>query len=120
MFGCRLLDECNTPTDIYHSLLIIGSFPRVSAEHYEALAKGNICKLAKPLLSHPDARVRGFTCNLVGSLGKHNDKFYEAFHTAGLLPLLVQRCEDSDSQTRTFACYAIGNAGIVYSIPSTP
>jgi len=75
----------------------------------------------KTLLQHRDPRVRAKMCNLIGNLCKHSPFFYvEHFSSlllfffcctrAQIFPSLIKCCNDTDRNTRKFACFAIGNA----------
>ena len=48
---------------------------------------------------------------MVGNLCRHNSYFYEQLVKHSLLRETILCCKDKDSNTRKFACFALGNAG---------
>lgn len=107
----RLLREENPPAALASAVLAISQVARLHGDYYVPLAAANLCKLLRPLLTHREACVRARACNLVGNMCRHSPAFYRPLLDAGLLPLLIAGCGDSDRATRKFACFALGNAG---------
>lgn len=107
----RLLAPDNPPPVLVDALLAVSQLARISARHYSAIARANLCDPIGRLLSHEDPGVRARSCNLLGNMCRHSGYFYEAFVTHGTLDALIERCADTDRTTRKFACFAIGNAG---------
>lgn len=65
----------------------------------------------KTLIVHQDAGIRAKVCNLIGNLCRHTGFFYEKLLRHGIIAAAIQCCQDSDRNTRKFACFAVGNAG---------
>eukprot|EP00817_Percolomonadidae_sp_ATCC50343_P000367 CAMPEP_0117418890 /NCGR_PEP_ID=MMETSP0758-20121206/576_1 /TAXON_ID=63605 /ORGANISM="Percolomonas cosmopolitus, Strain AE-1 (ATCC 50343)" /LENGTH=987 /DNA_ID=CAMNT_0005199655 /DNA_START=177 /DNA_END=3138 /DNA_ORIENTATION=- len=104
-----LLRPSNTVPILVDSLLTLSQLARLSAENYKFLNDVHLLSYIAALLQHDDAQVRAKTCNLVGNLCRHNSSFYNGVRE--FIPILIDRCFDSDETTRKFACFAIGNAG---------
>lgn len=94
-------------------LLALSQLGRMSKDLVPQLLSAGLVPLLRPLLEHTDAAVRARVCNVVGNLCRHNDACYEALRAAEMVPALVERCADPDRSTRKFACFAIGNAGMM-------
>lgn len=45
-----------------------------------------------------------------GNLCRHSAYFYQHLDAHDIIPPIIERCSDPDSQTRKFACFAYGNA----------
>lgn len=45
-----------------------------------------------------------------GNLCRHSAYFYQHLDANDIIPPIIERCSDPDSQTRKFACFAFGNA----------
>ena len=108
---CRLLHADNPGTALACAISTVSQVARLHQDFYGPLGAGDLCGLLRPLLTHPEAGVRARTCNLLGNLCRHSPAFYRPLQRSGLLPLLIQRCHDTDRATRKFACFALGNAG---------
>jgi len=65
----------------------------------------------KQLIVHDEPTVRSKVCNLIGNLCRHTGYFYDKLLKHGLIDAAIERCKDSDPNTRKFACFAVGNAG---------
>ena len=108
---CRLLLGSNPPAVLVGALLTISQLARLHRDNYPPLAEAEPYSQLQKLLTHPEPAVRARVCNLLGNMCRHSAYFYSALDKHGLLPPLIQRCNDSDRSTRKFACFAIGNAG---------
>ena len=53
-------------------LLAISQLARISARHYSAIARANLCEPIGTLLTHDDAGVRARSCNLLGNMCRHS------------------------------------------------
>ena len=109
-------------------LAILSQLARSSDKYYGILGRANALDDVYNLLLHPIPAIRSRTCNFFGNMCKHSEAFYPMF----VRPLppsrhrdnveivddgrrdaifhLVARCGDSDSDTRKFACFAVGNS----------
>ena len=108
---CRLLLDTNPPAVLIGALLTTSQLARLHRDNYPPLAEAEPYPQLRQLLTHPEPAVRARVCNLLGNMCRHSAYFYSALDEHGLLPPLIQRCNDSDRSTRKFACVAIGNAG---------
>ena len=127
------------PRDVVvDTLVIVSHLARSSADYYSAILEVGMTRELRALLWHPEGTVRAKVCNLLGNLCKHSDTFY-SFLTESLEPYqfngdsedmwlarncdrlnrgndhtllthLIVHCKDPDSNTRKFACFAVGNA----------
>ncbi len=79
--------------------------------HLFWLPQARITGRLRPLLEHLEGEVRARACNVVGNLCRYNFTFYEPFLEAGLIEVIIDRCQDYDRGARKFATFAIGNAG---------
>ena len=105
-------------------LLLLSHLARISNEFYPELCAVQLEDELKHILTSSNAMVRAKGCNLIGNLCRHSQKFYPSLLTFDnpqgkgsprararpLLELLIERCSDSDSETRKFASFAVGNA----------
>ena len=110
---CSILDLDNSLSELACGLMLVSNAARSGTTYYEALATAHICRLTKPFLDHPDAGLRAKACNLIGNICRHSAQFYTEIQESGVLLLLIRACMDADSTTRKFACFAIGNAGML-------
>lgn len=132
-----MLEKC--PQDVViDTLVVVSHLARSSSDHYNSIIEAGITRELRALLWQPVGVVRAKVCNLIGNLCKHSDKFYEILveplepyqfdgdasdpwlarscdrlhrgsnHT--LLEHLIVHCQDPDSSTRKFSCFAVGNA----------
>ena len=109
----RLLREDNPAPVVVDALTIIGFLAEIhssSFNTYEPISKAAIVPHLRLLLTHSDAGVRARVCHLVGNMCRHSGFFYSALEQHGVLQALIDRCADSDKETRYFACLAIGHA----------
>jgi len=107
----RALENTKNAQILVDALLVLSQLARVSKQYYEDMARADIYVGIRNLLQHNEASVRARTCNLVGNMCRHSSFFYNALHTHRIIGVLIERLKDSDSTTRKFACFAIGNAG---------
>ena len=127
------------PRDVVvDTLVAVSHLARSSADHYSAILEVGMTRELRALLWHREGSVRAKVCNLLGNLCKHSDTFYtflteslEPYQYNGggnelwlarncdrlnrgndhtLLTHLIVHCKDPDSNTRKFACFAVGNA----------
>ena len=109
-------------------LLILSQLARMpEGKYYPQLKRGDFLGDIGELLEHANANVRSKACNLLGNVCRHSAYFYASLRGApGVIPALISRCGDEDSDTRKFACFAIGNGSFhsdeLYSAlrPSVP
>lgn len=114
-----LFSERNAIGVVVDALLIVSQLARASSENYEKLHQADLYPAFYRLLQHPDSNVRSKMCNLLGNLCKHSAYFYFylkkyaqsfllcshpwytlTFNRNGLIPLMIERCNDSDHTTR--------------------
>ncbi len=110
----NLLSDRNPDSMLGSSLLVVSQLARTATakSQVERFLEAGIMPLIPPLLRHPTSSgVRARACNLLGNLCRHSDAAYPSIRELGVLPPLVDLCEDGDQSTRKFACFAIGNAG---------
>ena len=71
------------------------------------------------LLRQNDPTARSKTCNLIGNLCRHSDKFYTSLSARiegdiegcnNALDEVIKCCTDKDQATAKFACFAVGNS----------
>ena len=127
------------PRDVVvDTLVAVSHLARSSADFYSAILEVGMTRELRALLWHTEGSVRAKVCNLLGNLCKHSDTFYtllteslEPYQYNGggdelwlarncdrlnrgndhtLLAHLIIHCKDPDSNTRKFACFAVGNA----------
>ncbi|GAM18589.1 hypothetical protein SAMD00019534_017640 [Acytostelium subglobosum LB1] len=110
IIGLLLNTDRNPIVIIVDTLLILSQLARLSIDYHRLLHKSDFYFWLGRLLSHNDPSVRSKTCNLIGNLFKYNSYFYKPIQSSGVIPILIDRCSDIDSNTRKFACFAIGNA----------
>jgi serine/threonine protein kinase len=122
MAGCIDLDRSPpAPTLVAtSSLVIVSQLARTDERFYLPIHESNIYSAIWNLLAHADPAVRSKACNLVGNLCRYSDFFYSRIGSAlpeavpnapaTIVDRLIDRCGDSDSPTRKFACFAVGNA----------
>ena len=101
---------------IIQVLQIITCIARKYKQFYDKIENTGIFTLIPQLLIINDnndpqtIEIKEKTCNLIGNLCKHSDKFLNTIQEQNLLSLLCQ-CSLNKSSTniRRFSCYAIGN-----------
>jgi len=109
---CDLLNPDNTIALLVDTLQLISQLARVSKANYPVIHQANLYHNFAALLSHQDVRVRSKCANLMGNLCRHSAFFYPHFVTHSILRPLIRCCGDADSSnSRKFACFAVGNAG---------
>ena len=55
--------------------------------------------------------IRSKVCNLIGNICRHSNYFYDMLVKYDLIKDAILCCQDTDKNTRKFACFAVGNAG---------
>ena len=106
----------NTPAVLVGALLTISQLARLHKDNYPPLAQAEPYAQLRHLLTHAEPAVRARVCNLLGNMCRHSAYFYSALDKHALLLPLIQRCKDPDRSTRKFACFAIGNAGLLLTL----
>eukprot|EP00762_Andalucia_godoyi_P005539 ANDGO_00575.mRNA.1 Serine/threonine-protein kinase TIO len=101
---------------IVDTLLILSQLARVSKENYPFLDELRIVSLLTALFDHPSPSVASKSCNLVGNLCRHSDFFYSHIGSTDMIDRLLKCCSHSDSNTRKFACFAVGNAAFYHAL----
>ena len=107
-------------------LQIASHLARHSEKHYALLqdvfTPYKLILLLSPSIANTGLRAK--TCNLIGNLCRHSNRFYQSLSSYVDLPfpnnngsqrltvlsLLIQCCGDKDLSVKKFACFAIGNA----------
>jgi len=107
----NILDNENPESLLVDTLSLISQLARISKEFYEPIHQANMYKELKNLIEHKDPGVRAKVCNLIGNLCRHTGFFYDKLSKQGLIDAAIERCTDPDTNTRKFACFAVGNAG---------
>jgi len=107
----KLLKEDNSVLVITETLSILSQLTRLSKDYYERIHNLMVYRDLKNLLNHKDAPIRAKVCSLIGNMCRHSAYFYDHLLQSGLIEAAIERCKDSDRNTRKFACFAVGNAG---------
>ena len=110
MIKRNLLAQDNPPELIVDMLQIASQLARSSENVYRDIRKAGLLAPLKPLLEHKDGKVRAKVCNSLGNFCRHSVYFYNDLKTLDLINGLVACCRDSNSATRKFAAFAVGNA----------
>lgn len=111
---CSLLNAGNSDSMLASALLVVSQLARTATSKHqiEKFVDSGIMNLIPPLLSESTSSgVRARACNLLGNLCRYSDAVYPSIQELGILPPLIELCQDDDRSTRKFACFAIGNAG---------
>ena len=107
----KLLAIENSPQLIVDALSLISQLARISKDFYDPIHNANIYADLNNLILHEDAGIRAKVCNLIGNLCRHTGFFYEKLLKHRLIEAAIACCQDTDRNTRKFACFAVGNAG---------
>ena len=107
----KLLRQENAVILITDTLAIVSQLARISKEYYEGIHNMGIYTDLRNLIGHRESSIRAKVCNLLGNLCRHSHFFYKHLQSHGLIKAAIDRCEDPDTNTRKFACFAVGNAG---------
>jgi len=99
-------------------LQIASQLARNSENYFPQLLATFTPSVIVNLLLTDSAIVRAKTCNLVGNICRHSERFYPSMRadarvTHGensILENIMYLCIDDDPTTRKFACFAVGNA----------
>lgn len=100
-------------------LSIICQFCRISEKYYRSIDELAIYEDLSRCFKHPDAgidclintiAVRAKACNMIGHMCRHSDFFYPKLIQFGIIDNCIECCRDTDTYTRKFACFALGNA----------
>ena len=96
---------------------------RNSEAYFECLQQTFTAEYLVRLLLQLNSAIRSKTCNLIGNFCRHSSIWYRGLREDVFirckttvsgpttpLSVLIRCCEDADSATRKFACFAVGNA----------
>ena len=97
-------------------LQLASHLARHSDQHHEVLADVLSPDKLSSILRNGGSTARAKCCNFIGNRCRHSARFYTTLSSKitssnqTIAALVVNCCKDSDSATRKFACFAIGNA----------
>jgi fused-like protein len=106
-------------------LQIASHLARNNEKYYDLLLQVFTPAKLVCILQQNNSIIKSKCCNLIGNLCRHSDRFYSllsttvvnqqypsfsSIKTTNVLNLIINCCKDNDSNTRKFACFAVGNA----------
>lgn len=115
----------NNNETLMSGLQIASHLARNNEKYYDILLQVFTPSKLVSILQQNNSIIKSKCCNLIGNLCRHSDRFYSllstivinsqypslsSIKTTNVLNLIINCCNDNDSNTRKFACFAVGNA----------
>ncbi|KAF0689221.1 Aste57867_19308 [Aphanomyces stellatus] len=101
---------------VQDALVLVSHVARSARAHYRRIEAADLFVELRDLLAASDPLLRAKTCNCLGNLSRHSNYFYDHFvqplppTQQSLLDGLLRCVQDTDTPTRRYASFAIGNA----------